>query len=84
MQSVVRSAEKIINTSLPSLESIYIERMEMKTMKILRDEFHPASSYFNLLPSNRRMRAFKGCKRLTHSFFPEAVKHFNGTRGHSS
>ena len=84
MQSVVRCAEKIINTRLPSLESIYIDRMGKKINKILRDQYHPAHPYFHLLPSNRRLRNFKGCKRLTNSFFPQAVKLYNGTRGQKS
>ena len=81
MQSVIRNAEKIINTKLPSLELLYIERMEKKTYKILKDQHHPAHNYFNLLPSNRRLRSYKGCKRFTNSFFPAAVNFFNGTRG---
>ena len=83
MQTVIRNAEKIINTKLPSLESMYIQRMEKKTDKILKDQHHPAHTYFNLLPSNRRLRTYKGCKRFTNSFFPAAVKFLNGTRGQS-
>ena len=80
LQSVVRNAESLIGINLPSLESIYIQRMEKKTKKILNDAYHPGHIYFNLLPSGRRLRAFKGCKRFTNSFFPECVKHYNGTR----
>ena len=80
LQSIVRNAERIIDTELPSLESIYVDRMTNKTNKILNDSHHPAHMYFNFLPSNRRLRAFKGCKRFTKSFFPQSVKCYNGTR----
>ena len=62
------------------LENIYIDRMTNKTNKILNDSYHPALMHFNFLPSNRRLRAFKGCKRFTNSFFPQSVKCYNGTR----
>ena len=77
LSSVIRSAEKVIGTKLPSLDSIYLERTTKKTEKIMKDPTHPASSYFNFLPSNRRLRTFKGNKRFTDSFYPTAVKLFN-------
>ena len=80
LTSVVGTAEKIIGTSLPSLESIYINRMEKKTLKIMSDPCHPAFEYFKLLPSGRTLRTFKGCRRLTTSFFPSAVKHYNSSK----
>ena len=80
IDSVVRQAERIINTSLPSIESIYINRMNNKTTKMLKDKHHPAHDYFQFLPSMKRMRTFKGNKRFTNSFFPQAVKYYNSTR----
>ena len=81
IDSVVRQAERIININLPSIESIYLNRMKKKTSNILKDKFHPAFNYFKFLPSNKRMRTFKGCKRFTNTFYPQAVKYFNNTRG---
>ena len=49
IDSVVRQAERIINISLPSIESIYLNRMTNKTTKILKDKHHPAHDYFQLL-----------------------------------
>ena len=80
IDSVVRQAERIINTSLPSIESIYLNRMNNKTTKMLKDKHHPAHAYFQFLPSMKRMRTFKGNKRFTNSFFPQAVKYYNNTR----
>ena len=80
LNSIIRTCENIINTNLPSLEDIYIERMRDKTSKILKDKFHPARKYFEFLPSMKRMRTYKGNKRFTNSFFPQAVKLFNDTR----
>ena len=77
LSSVIRSAEKIIGTGLPSLHSIYVERSVSKTNNIIKDSSHPAHKYFQFLPSQRRMRTFKGNKRFTKSFYPEAVKMFN-------
>ena len=80
MQSVVRQAELLIGTNLPSLNELYITRVSAKTTKMRKDPFHPANRYFELLPSNRRLRQFMGNKRFVNSFFPEAVKLFNNTR----
>lgn len=80
LNSVVKNAEKIIGTTLPSLESIYENRMSNKVNKILRDNEHPARHYFELLPHGRRFRAIKGNARFVKSFFPQAIKHLNKTR----
>ena len=42
----------------------------------MQDEFHPAADYFQFLPSNRRLKHFKGSKRFTDSFYPHAVSAF--------
>lgn len=61
LSSVVRSAEKVIKTTLPSLDSIYKDRVMKRTDKILKDADHPSHHYFEFLPSGRRFRTFKGC-----------------------
>ena len=40
----------------------------------MQDEFHPAADYFQFLPSNRRLKHFKGSKRFIDSFYPHAVR----------
>ena len=53
LQSIVRNAEKIIDTPLPSVEFIYLSRLEATSKKIIKDQFHPAHIYFEPLPSGR-------------------------------
>ncbi len=77
LQSVIRSAERIIGTSLPSIHSLYQERALKRVDCIMKDHSHPASVYFNFLPSGNRLLAFRGSKRFTNSFYPSAVKIFN-------
>ena len=78
--NVTKQAAKIIGCDLPSLEDIYIQRLSRKTNVILNDSSHPAIKYFNLLPSGRRMRHFKGNVRFLNSTYPQAVKIFNNIR----
>ena len=80
LQSVVRHAERLIGTRLPTLNELYLKRMSMKSSKIMKDNFHPAFEYFEFLPSNRRLRAYMGNKRFVDSFYPQAIKYYNGTR----
>ena len=77
LNSIVHRAEKIIGTELKSLDSIFIERTINKTKKIIAETEHPVNNYFKFLPSNVRLRAFKGSNRLTGSFYPTAVKFYN-------
>ena len=77
LKSVIRNAEKIIGTGLPSLHSIYISRTEKRTCAIMKESSHPASHLFQFLPSKRRLRTFYGNKRFTNSFYPSAVRIFN-------
>ncbi|XP_072557584.1 protein phosphatase methylesterase 1-like isoform X2 [Paramormyrops kingsleyae] len=53
LQRVIRTAEKLTNTPLPTLESIFTSRCFRKTTNIIKDSSHPAHSLFQLLPSGR-------------------------------
>ena len=77
LSSVVRSAERIIGTSLPSLESIFNDRTQNRTAAILKEQSHPANYIFTFLRSGRRLRTFYGNKRFTNSFYPTAVRIYN-------
>jgi hypothetical protein len=77
MNSVIRAAERIIGTALPSLHSIYIERCMKRTRSIINDITHPAHDLFTFLRSGRRLRTFYGNKRLLRSFYPCAVRTYN-------
>ena len=79
LTSVIRTAEKITGTHLPSLHSIYIERTKKRTVSIMQDSSHPAHQLFEFLRSGRRLRTFFGNKRFVSSFYPSAIHIFNGS-----
>ena len=78
LDKIVKIASKIIGSDLPTLESIYLERIRLKSNKILKDKSHPANYIFELLPSGRRFRSIK-CKtsRMRNSFFSKAINFLN-------
>ena len=78
LNKVITHASRIIGTSLPSLESLYHQRLKTRTHKILKDQSHPAYDIFELLPSGRRYRALKiKTTRFGDSLFPNAIKFLN-------
>ena len=77
LSSVIKQSENIIGAKLPSLKEIYIKRLKKKTSVILKDQHHPAYNYFDLMPSGRRYRHFKGKKRFLNSTFPQSVRLLN-------
>ena len=72
-----KSGRKIFGLELPSLYNIYRDRLSRKTQLILNDNVHPANKYFDILPSGRRYRHFKGGKRFLDSTYPQAVRLLN-------
>ncbi|XDV14228.1 hypothetical protein PO909_002405, partial [Leuciscus waleckii] len=78
LQRIVRTAEKIIGVSLPSIKDIYTQRCIRRATSIVGDPTHPSYSFFNLLPSGRRYRSIRArTTRLGNSFYPEAVRLLN-------
>ena len=77
LNSIIRTAEKITHTSLPSLEKLYQERTLKRTLALIKDTHHPACNLFVFLRSGKRLRTFMGNKRFTTSFYPAAVHIFN-------
>ncbi len=57
LRRVVRTAERIIGTTLPTLRELYLSRVSKRAGKITLDPSHPAHSLFELLPSGQRYRA---------------------------
>ncbi|KAK1802581.1 hypothetical protein P4O66_004230 [Electrophorus voltai] len=53
LQRIVRTAEKIIGVSLPSITNIYITCCIRKATNIVKDPTHPSHELFSLLPSGR-------------------------------
>ncbi len=78
LQRVVRTAERIIGTTLPTLQELYSSRMSKRAGKITLDPSHPAHSLFELLLSGRRYRALSTrTTRHRNSFFPQAIHLMN-------
>ncbi|KAK1796807.1 hypothetical protein P4O66_000875 [Electrophorus voltai] len=78
LQRIVRTAEKIIGVSLPSITYIYITRCIWKATNIVKDPTHPSHELFTLLPSGRRYHSIQSrTSRLWNSFFPEAIRLLN-------
>lgn len=78
LQRVVRSAERIIQSELPDLLSIYTKRCKSKARKIMMDLSHPNNGLFSLLRSGKRFRSLKAkTERMRRSFFPQAIRALN-------
>ena len=78
LQRVVKNAQRITRTPLPSLQSIYHRRVHRRAASIIKDSTHPQHKLFTLLPSGRRYRSVK-CRttRLKNSFYPTAIRLLN-------
>ncbi len=78
LQRVVRLAERISGSALPSLQDIYLKRCKSRAVKITRDSNHPGNHLFCLLPSGKRFRSMMTkTERLRRSFFPQAIRLLN-------
>ncbi len=74
LRKVVRTAERIIGSTLPTLQELYLSRVRKRAVIITLDPSHPAHSLFELLPSGRRYRALSTrTTRHRNSFFPQAI-----------
>ncbi len=77
LQRVVRLAERISGSTLPSLQDIYLKRCKSRAAKI-KDSNHPGNHLFCLLPSGKRFRSMMAkTERLRRSFFPQAIRLLN-------
>ncbi len=78
MQRVVRLAERISGSALPSLQDIYLKRCKSRAAKIITDSNHPGNRLFILLPSGKRFRSMMAkTERLRRSFCPQAIRLLN-------
>ncbi len=78
LQRVVRLAERISGSALPSLQGIYLKRCKSRAAKIIKDSTHPGNHLFCLLPSGKRFRSMMAkTERLRRSFFPQAIRLLN-------
>ncbi len=78
LQRVVRLAERISGSALPSLQDIYFKCCKCRAAKILKDSTQPGNHLFCLLPSGKRFRSMMAkTERLRRSFFPQAIRLLN-------
>ncbi len=78
LRRVVRTAERIVGTTLPTLQELYLSRVSKRAGKITLDPSHPAHSLFELLPSGRRYRALSTRNDQTQEqFLPQAIHLMN-------
>ncbi len=78
LQKVVRLAERISGSALPSLQDIYLKSCKSRAGKILKDSNHPGNHLFCSLPSGKRFRSMMAkTERLRRSFFPQAIRLLN-------
>ncbi|XP_071058133.1 uncharacterized protein [Pseudochaenichthys georgianus] len=71
LQRVVKTAQNITRTELPSMEDLYPQRLRKKFLRIIKDPHHPSHKLFSLLPSGRRYRRIRTkTTRLRDSFIP--------------
>ncbi len=77
LRRVVRTGERIIGTTLPTLQELYSSRVSKRVGKITLD-LTSAHSLFELLPSGRRFRTLSTrTTRHRNSFFPQAIHLMN-------
>ncbi len=46
LQRVIKTAERVIGSNLPSMDTIYTQRCRRKAQSILKDKYHPAHDLF--------------------------------------
>ena len=75
LNKIVSTASRVIGEQLPTLESIYRQRLRKRSVKIVEDPSHPAYELFDMLPSGRRFRSIKTrTNRFKNSLFPTAIR----------
>ncbi|KAK0155262.1 putative RNA-directed DNA polymerase from transposon BS [Merluccius polli] len=73
VERVVRTAERIIGTALPSIHDTACRRCLTRAQSITKDPSHPHHGLFSLLPSGKRLCSIKSRTARFHSiFFPHA------------
>uniref|UniRef100_A0A3B4TE14 Reverse transcriptase domain-containing protein n=1 Tax=Seriola dumerili TaxID=41447 RepID=A0A3B4TE14_SERDU len=78
LQRVVKTAQRITGSPLPSIEAVQSKRCLRKARSIVRDSSHPSHRLFSLLPSGKRYRVLRSrTSRFRKSFFPAAVTLLN-------
>ncbi len=78
LQRVVRLAECISGSALPSLQDIYLKRCKSRAAKIIKDsKNHPGNRLFMLLPSGKRFRSMMAKRETLEELLPQATRLLN-------
>ncbi len=77
LQRVVRLAERISGSALPSLQDIYLKCCKSSAAKITKDSNHPGKRLLILLPSGKRFHSMMAKTERLRSFFPQAIRLLN-------
>ncbi|KAK0135829.1 hypothetical protein N1851_001693 [Merluccius polli] len=74
LQRVVKTAQRITSSSLPSLKAVQHKRCLRRARSIIKDSSHPSHRLFALLPSGRHYRSLRSrTSRFETSLLPVAV-----------
>ncbi|KAA8581468.1 hypothetical protein FQN60_003049 [Etheostoma spectabile] len=57
LRGVLKTAERITGTNLPSLQDLHTDRCRKRAKRIISDASHPCHGLFSKLPSGRRLRS---------------------------
>ena len=80
LQRIIKTAERIIGNTLPSMDSIYIQRCRKRAERIIRDSLHPAHALLKHKQCKYSLRHSRADSLTTHttrylnSFFPATVR----------
>ncbi|KAK3513639.1 hypothetical protein QTP70_028828 [Hemibagrus guttatus] len=75
LQRTVKTAEKIISVSLPSITNMYTTCCIHEANSIMDDPTHPSHTLLTLLPSGKRYRNIRALTtRLCNSFFSQVIR----------
>ena len=78
IRKIITTSSKLSGIPLPSMESVYKNRILRKANSIVGNQRHPLAPSFELLPSGRRYCAPLFTKnRSKFSFVPQAIKLLN-------
>ena len=78
LQRVVKTAQRITGSTLPTIEAVQRKRCLRRARSIAKDSSHPSHRLFALLPSGRRYRVLRSrTSRFRNSFIPAAVTLLN-------
>lgn len=82
LQGIIKTAQRITNANLPSLDDIYKAQCLRRAINI-KDTSHPANHLFTMLPSGRQFRSLQArTGRLKNSFYHCAIKELNSNSEH--